>query len=83
MDAYNRRKPREYRAKSDLRLKRGLILKRTVGEQVCIGADVIVTLLSTEGPVGQLHIHAPRELAVDRAEVRKTKKLNGACDRRQ
>lgn len=83
MEANNRRRMRGYRARSDTPLKPGLVLQRTVGEQILIGSDVIITLLSTDGPVGQIHVHAPREVAVDRAEIRKQKRRTGVDNRRR
>lgn len=83
MEANNRRRTREYRARSSTPLKPGLVLKREVGEQILIGSDVIITLLATEGPVGQIHVHAPQHVAVDRAEVRRMKKITGIDNRRR
>lgn len=83
MEANNRRRTRGYRARSDVQLKPGLVLRREVGEQILIGSDVIITLLATDGPIGQIHVHAPDNVAVDRAEVRRKKKHTGIDTRRR
>lgn len=77
MEANNRRrKRREFRARDTSDLRAGLVLKRQVGETIHIGEDCIVTLLSTQGPFAQIHIHAPG-IAIDRGEIRRQKMRNG------
>lgn len=83
MEANNRRRTREYRADESVPLKPGLVLRREVGEQILIGSDVVITLISTNGPYGQIHVHAPYNVAVDRAEVRRMKKITGIDNRRR
>jgi carbon storage regulator len=46
-----------------------LILTRRVGEVLCIGNDVRVTVLGVKGNQVRIGIEAPREVVVDRAEV--------------
>jgi carbon storage regulator CsrA len=65
----NRAKVRSYRARDPV-IKRGLMLQRRVGEKIIIGDDIEITLMSTEGPSAQIHIHAPRQVQIDRAERR-------------
>lgn len=47
-----------------------LILTRRIGELVCIGDDVKVTVLGIRGEQVRLGIEAPRSLVVDREEIR-------------
>lgn len=70
MHASNRRRKTAagYRAPSSLQLKGGLVLSRAVGEQIHIGEDIVITLVSTEGPKGEIHIHAPRDVKISRPE---------------
>jgi len=46
-----------------------LVLSRRVGEQLMIGADVVVTVLEVRNDGVRLGIDAPRSIAVNRAEV--------------
>lgn len=46
-----------------------LILTRRIGEVVCIGADVYVTVLGVKGNSVRLGIAAPRNMEVHRQEV--------------
>jgi carbon storage regulator len=46
-----------------------LILTRRVGETLCIGNDVTVTVLSIQGNHVRLGTRAPKEIAVHREEV--------------
>ena len=48
-----------------------LILSRLVGEKIIIGDDIEVTVSAVRGNVVSLAITAPREVRVDREEVRK------------
>jgi carbon storage regulator len=47
-----------------------LLLTRRVGERVIIGNDIEVTVMSVNGGQVRLGIMAPREMRVDREEVR-------------
>jgi carbon storage regulator len=46
-----------------------LVLSRRAGESVCIGDDVVVTVLDVRGDVIRLGIRAPRSIQVHREEV--------------
>jgi carbon storage regulator len=48
-----------------------LVLTRKVGEQIRIGADVVVTLVRIQGDKVRLGIEAPREVIIHREEVRR------------
>lgn len=66
------------RAKSGhraLRVKPGLLVRRNVGEQVLIGDGIEVTVLAIEGGCADIHIHAPRNVRIDRAERRHAVRL--------
>ena len=47
-----------------------MILTRRINEQLCIGEDVRVTVLSVKGCQVRLGITAPTTTRVDRAEIR-------------
>jgi carbon storage regulator len=47
-----------------------LVLTRRPGEWITIGDDVTVKVLSVRGDQIQLGIEAPREIRVDRGEIR-------------
>jgi carbon storage regulator len=48
-----------------------LILTRRTGETLMIGDDVTVTVLGVKGNQVRVGINAPRQVQVDREEVRK------------
>ncbi len=50
-----------------------LILTRRMGESLCIGEHVVVTVLAVKGTQVRLGITAPREVTVDREEVHERK----------
>jgi carbon storage regulator len=50
-----------------------LILTRRSGERLCIGRDVVITVLGVKGNQVRLGIDAPRNVAVDREEVHRRK----------
>lgn len=58
-----------------------LVLSRKPSEAVLIGADVTVTVLEIRGNQVRLGIHAPRDVQVDREEIRirKDKELSHDC----
>lgn len=58
-----------------------LVLSRRIGDQVCIGGDVVVTVVAIRGGRVRLGIAAPSDVAVDRHEVRNRTKCgaNGAA----
>lgn len=50
-----------------------LILTRRTGETVCIGNNMRVTVLGVKGNQVRIGIEAPKEIAVDREEIRERK----------
>ena len=50
-----------------------LILSRRIGEELRIGDDITVTILDIKGTQVRLGIKAPRNVRVDRAEIRDRK----------
>ena len=50
-----------------------LVLSRNVGEKIMIGDDIVVHITAIQGQQVQIAIEAPREIAVDRAEIREAK----------
>lgn len=50
-----------------------LILTRRIGETLCIGDDVRITVISIQGRQVRFAIEAPRDVSVDREEVRERK----------
>jgi carbon storage regulator len=58
-----------------------LILNRRPGEAIVIGPDVVVTVEEIDRRQGRvrLGVRAPREVPVDRAEVRAKKLAAGAA----
>jgi carbon storage regulator len=47
-----------------------LILSRKIGEQVCIGPSVVVTVVAARNGQVRLAFDAPAHVAIDRQEVR-------------
>lgn len=54
-----------------------LVLTRRLGESVCIGDDVTVTVLGVEGNQVRVGINAPRNVTVDREEIAERKRADG------
>ncbi len=50
-----------------------LVLSRKQGERICIGEGVVLTVISVHGDRVRLGIQAPREITVDRQEIRQRK----------
>lgn len=50
-----------------------LVLSRRVGETLCIGDDIRVTIMGVSGGQVKLSIQAPKTISVDREEVRERK----------
>jgi len=50
-----------------------LVLTRKVGESILIGDDIIVTVLGVDGGQTRFGITAPKNIAVDREEIRAKK----------
>lgn len=46
-----------------------LILARRVGESVCIGAGIMVTVLGIRGGQIRLSFHAPKDVSIHRLEI--------------
>lgn len=55
-----------------------LVLSRKQGEQICIGEGVVVTVIEVHGGRVQIGIQAPREISVDRQEIRQRKIEEGS-----
>ena len=51
-----------------------LVLSRKLQERLMIGEDIVVTVLEIRGDKIKLGIVAPRDVAVDREEVRDRKR---------
>lgn len=47
-----------------------LVLGRKVGEQVYVGSDIVITIVSVEGRRVRLGITAPEQIPIHREEVR-------------
>jgi carbon storage regulator len=47
-----------------------LVLSRRLGEQICIGNSILVTLVSIHGPRVRIGIEAPLDVPVEREELR-------------
>jgi len=52
-----------------------LILTRRLNESVCIGKDIVVTVLGIKGHQVRLGVEAPAQVPVDRQEIRERKDL--------
>jgi|TARA_R110000868_G_scaffold227910_1_gene480863 carbon storage regulator CsrA len=50
-----------------------LVLSRKRGEEICIGSDIVITILGTLKGKVSVSIRAPDSLRVDRGEIRKKK----------
>ena len=50
-----------------------LVLARKTNERIRIGDDIIITVVEIRGDTVRLGIAAPREVSVDREEVRNRK----------
>lgn len=59
-----------------------LILTRRRGESIQIGEQVIVTVLGWKGNQVHVGVSAPRDVMVDRLEVRSRKRTNALRARR-
>jgi carbon storage regulator len=53
-----------------------LILSRNIGEAILIGGDISVTVSNVSGAQVRLAIQAPKDVSVDRAEIRARKLAN-------
>jgi len=52
-----------------------LILTRRIGETLCIGDDIKVSVLSIKGGQVRIGIDAPKSIEVDRQEIRHRKDI--------
>ena len=50
-----------------------LVLTRRIGEVLCIGDDINVTIIDVKGIQVKIGIDAPRNVSVDREEIRERK----------
>lgn len=50
-----------------------LVLSRKAGQSLLVGSDIRITLVSVRGNQVKIAIDAPREVPVDRAELRSRK----------
>jgi len=46
-----------------------LVLSRKVGEKLCIGGDIWITVVSVKGSQVRLGIEAPADVAIRREEI--------------
>jgi carbon storage regulator len=53
-----------------------LVLSRKLGEAICIGSNIKVSVLSIKGGRVRLGLSAPREVPIHRPEIRR--QINGA-----
>ena len=60
-----------------------LILTRRMGETILIGDDVAVTILGVNGSQVRIGVKAPKDVAVDREEVRWRKDDSGTREAEQ
>ena len=54
-----------------------LVLTRSIGQEILIGNDIVVRLVSINGSQVRIGIEAPRDVAVARREVRAAKEAEG------
>ena len=47
-----------------------LVLSRKIGEQVCIGQNVLLTIVALKNGQARLGFEAPEDVAIDREEIR-------------
>jgi carbon storage regulator CsrA len=50
-----------------------LVLTRTLGEQIVIDGDIVVTVTAIEGNKVRLGVQAPKSVSIDRAEIHQRK----------
>lgn len=53
-----------------------LVLARMEGERILIGDDIAVQVVDIRGDKVRLGVEAPKDVAVDREEVRRDKEVN-------
>ncbi len=57
-----------------------MILTRRVGETLCIGPDVTVTIMGARGNQVRIGIKAPQTTAVDRQEIAERKRAEAQIE---
>ncbi|MGH8229167.1 MAG: carbon storage regulator CsrA [Steroidobacteraceae bacterium] len=58
-----------------------LILTRRPGERLCIGENIVITVLAVKGNQVRVGIAAPRDIAIDREEVYERKQADRRAGR--
>ncbi len=58
-----------------------LILTRRPGERLCIGENIVVTILAVKGTQVRIGIAAPRDIAIDREEIYERKQADRRAGR--
>lgn len=61
----------------------GLVLKRSVGNRILVGDDIVVTVIETTGKFCRLLIDAPKDVSIDRPRVRESKVESGSYTSRR
>ena len=59
-----------------------LVLSRRVGESIIIGKDIIVEIAEVRGNQVRIAVTAPKEIRVDRSEVRERLEASKKADGR-
>ena len=54
-----------------------LVLTRNTGEALCIGDDILITVLGVRGNQVRIGIEAPKDIPVNREEIYAKLKANG------
>lgn len=50
-----------------------LVLNRKRNEDICIGENIVVTVVDIRGDTVRIGVSAPKDIAVDRSEIRAAK----------
>lgn len=61
------------RKKIEVNPPTGLVLTRRIGESILIGDNIRITVVDVVGERVELCFDAPKEIAIDREEIRKRK----------
>lgn len=54
-----------------------LVLTRKLGEEICIGENIKITVVLIKGKTVRIGVEAPREVDVHRSEVKELMKTEG------
>lgn len=54
-----------------------LVLSRKINQQICIGPDIVITIVDVRGDRVRLGIEAPKDVLVNRREVQDRVDANG------